>query len=79
MTVYADPAAVVAVVPAVFGVSVTLVKASPLINVPVTLKLVVLVPAVKAVPYVFEGPVAVTVIAGLLSSVTLTRPVVAAK
>ena len=54
-------AAVVAESPAASGVSVTLVNDCPDTNVPVTVKLVVLVTAVKAVPYVFVGPVAVTV------------------
>jgi hypothetical protein len=52
---------VVADNPAALGVSVTLVNDSPDANVPVTVKLVVLVPDVNAVPYVFDGPVAVTV------------------
>ena len=63
VTVYADAAAVVADKPAAFGVSVTPVNDSPDTKVPVTVKLVVLVPAVNAVPYSFVGPVAVTVIA----------------
>ena len=62
VTVYADAAAVVAVVPAVFGVSVTLVNVSPDTKLPVTVKLVVLAPAVNAVPYSFVGPVATIVI-----------------
>ena len=61
VTTYAAPAAVVADNPAAFGVRVTLVNDSPDANVPVTVKLVALAPAVKAVPYVFDGPVAVTV------------------
>ena len=69
----------VAVVPAVFGVSVTPVSECPEARVPVTVKLVVLVAADNAVPYSFVGPVAVIVIEGLLSVVTLTLPVVAAK
>ena len=61
VTTYAAFAAVVADKPAAFGVKVTLVNDSPDANVPVTVKLVLLAPAVKAVPYVFDGPVAVTV------------------
>ena len=61
VTVYAPPAAVVADNPAAFGVNVTPVTLSPLASVPLTLKFVLLVPAVSAVPYVFAGPVAVTV------------------
>ena len=43
------------------GVRVTLVTVSLPTPVGVAVKLVVLVPAVKAVPYVLVGPVAVTV------------------
>ena len=50
VTVYAAPAAVVADKPAAFGVSVTPVNVSPDAKLPVTVKLVVLVPVVNAVP-----------------------------
>ena len=59
-TEYAAPAAVAADKPAASGAIVTPVTVSPLI-VPLTVKFVALVPAVKAVPYTLPGPVAVTV------------------
>ena len=62
VTVYANVAAVAADKPAAFGVSVTLVNVSPDTRLPVTVKLVVLAPAVNAVPYSFVGPVATIVI-----------------
>jgi hypothetical protein len=58
--------------PAASGVRVTLVRASPEDSVPVTEKFVALVPVVRAVPYVFAGPVAVTVMA---AATTVSVPV----